>query len=182
MVDLDVPREPGQATGAEALAGLCAEARQPCPWSTFTVSTPSGGQHLYIQAPAHPLSNSAGRLAPRIDIRAEGGYVVAPGSQISGRAYARRHNARPMPLPDWLGDRLRPQSELLPGLTVATCLADAARQSGLPEDDIPRIIQSGMTAGARYPRVPRQDPPPRASPRRPRLPRDGPPPGPRMAP
>jgi hypothetical protein len=242
VVDLDVPKEPGPATGAEALASLCAGARQPCPWSTFTVSTPSGGQHLYFQAPAHPISNSAGRLAPHIDIRANGGYVVAPGSRISGRAYARHNNGRPMPLPDWLAARLRPQppppsvrrevphigsttsrdtayamaalrdetdrvaaavdgtrhdtlnraafslgqlvgSGLLPEVAVATSLADAARQSGLPERDIPRIIHSGMTAGARYPRVPRQDPPQRARPRRPQLPRDGPPrpPCPRMA-
>ena len=242
VVDLDVPKGPGQATGAEALARLCAEARQPCPWSTFTVFTPSGGHHLYFQAPAHQVSNSAGRLAPHIDIRADGGYVVAPGSQISGRAYTRRNNARPMPLPDWLGDRLRPQppppsvrrevpciatptardtawamaalrdetgrvaaavdgtrhdtlnraafslgqlvgAGLLPELAVATSLADAARQSGLPERDIPRIIHSGMTEGTRHPRSRRQDLPQRPSPRRPQLPRDGPPrpPSPRMA-
>ncbi len=75
-------------------------------------------------------------------------------------------------------------SGLLPELAVVTSLTDAARQSGLPERDIPRIIRSGITAGARHPRIPRHIPQPRAPGPHPRtqLPRDGPPqsPGPRM--
>ncbi len=239
VIDLDVPKGPGQASGAVALARLCAQADQPCPWPTFTVSTPSGGWHLYFQAPAAPVPNSAGRLAVGVDIRADGGYVVAPGSQAGSRHYQARNAAAPAPLPAWLADRLTRKpatpslperravpmasdarstawamtalrsearlvasavdgtrhdtlnraafslgqlvaSGLLPELAVATSLADAARRSGLPERDIPRIIASGMTAGTRHPRVPRQGPP---GPGRPQLPRDTPrPPAPRMAP
>jgi hypothetical protein len=42
---------------------------------------------------------------------------------------------------------------LLPDLAVITSLADAARQAGLPERDIHRIIRSAMAAGARKPRA-----------------------------
>lgn len=49
------------------------------PPSVGVVSTPRpGGSHLYI-APIAGLGNRAG-LAPGIDVRAEGGYVVAPPS------------------------------------------------------------------------------------------------------
>jgi hypothetical protein len=109
VIDLDIAKEPGKANGAEALARLCAEARQPCPWSTLTVSTPSGGPHLYFQALAHLIPKSAGRLAPRIGIRASGGYVVAPASRIGDHDYAARNSTRPAPLPDWLAARLRPE-------------------------------------------------------------------------
>jgi hypothetical protein len=64
VIDLDVPNEPGQPSGADALARLSAEASQPCLEPTFAVSTPSGGWHLYFRAPARPVPNSAGRLAP----------------------------------------------------------------------------------------------------------------------
>lgn len=49
---------------------------------TLTVRTPSGGWHLYYAAPeGGPIRSSAdGRIARGVDVRAEGGYVVAPGS------------------------------------------------------------------------------------------------------
>lgn len=45
---------------------------------TLTVSTPSGGMHLYYHGP--DVANSAGRLGQGVDVRGVGGYVVAPGS------------------------------------------------------------------------------------------------------
>ncbi len=103
MVDLDVPtadRDDGedQETGADALTRLSARVGQPCPWSTFTVQTPRGW-HLYSRVPAAAIANSAGRLAPHIDIRADGGYIVAPGSRIADHGYT-VHNAAPrLPCP-----------------------------------------------------------------------------------
>jgi len=49
---------------------------------TFTVRTPTGGRHLYFRASGY--TNSAGKLAPGLDIRGEGGYVVAPSSTLKG--------------------------------------------------------------------------------------------------
>ncbi|MFJ2371343.1 bifunctional DNA primase/polymerase [Streptomyces sp. NPDC087769] len=48
---------------------------------TVTVLTPSGGRHLWLTGPPGiPVPNSASRLAPGIDIRGTGGYLVGPGS------------------------------------------------------------------------------------------------------
>ncbi|MBT2380596.1 bifunctional DNA primase/polymerase [Streptomyces sp. ISL-111] len=48
---------------------------------TVTVLTPSGGRHLWLTGPADTtVPNSAGRLAPGIDVRGTGGYLVGPGS------------------------------------------------------------------------------------------------------
>jgi hypothetical protein len=56
-----------------------------------TVETPSGGLHVYFEHDfAHgDVRNSAGRVAPGIDVRGSGGYVVAPPSRLGGaQAYA----------------------------------------------------------------------------------------------
>jgi hypothetical protein len=44
-------------------------------------------------------------LAPHIDVRADGGYVIGAGSRIGGRAYTARSGGRPAaaPRPAWLG-------------------------------------------------------------------------------
>jgi hypothetical protein len=93
VLDLDVAKEaPGTEPdpdeprhGAEALRALAAGRELP---PTLTVATPTGGRHLYYRAPRGlRLRNTAGRLGPLIDTRAEGGYVVGPGSIIDGRSY-----------------------------------------------------------------------------------------------
>ena len=38
--------------------------------------------------PDYSISNSAGRIAPGIDVRGDGGYVVGPGSKTPGGAYS----------------------------------------------------------------------------------------------
>jgi hypothetical protein len=56
---------------------------------TFMVQTPSGGMHLYYRPPEDkPLGNTAGKLAPGIDTRSSGGYVVGPGSATSAGLYS----------------------------------------------------------------------------------------------
>ncbi|MFE9851053.1 bifunctional DNA primase/polymerase [Streptomyces sp. NPDC005576] len=48
---------------------------------TLTVLTPSGGRHLWLTAPAEVVvPSSASRLAPGIDVRGTGGYLIGPGS------------------------------------------------------------------------------------------------------
>lgn len=74
--------------------------------TTFTVETPSGGRHLYYQAPDAQIRNSAGRLADNIDIRADGGYVVAPPSVTDDGYYDLTDDTPPAPLPAWLAELL----------------------------------------------------------------------------
>jgi len=58
---------------------------------SYTVTTGGGGTHYYFALPpgvAVPSSN--GKIAPGIDIKADGGYIVAPPSlHKSGRCYER---------------------------------------------------------------------------------------------
>lgn len=48
---------------------------------TATVSTPNGGVHLYYQVDG-PVRSSQGVLAPGVDVRGDGGMVLAPPSVI----------------------------------------------------------------------------------------------------
>jgi len=66
--------------------------------------TGGGGQHLIFKSPdGLSIKNSAGRLAPGIDVRAEGGYIVLPPSiHPSGQPYAWQngtHTIEPLPAP-----------------------------------------------------------------------------------
>lgn len=123
VVDLDVPKpgtpvpaplaEQGVTGGLDAFLLLCAEAGQTPPLDTRTVTTPSGGMHLYFTAPdGLVLRNTSGErgrgLGWCIDTRAHGGYVLAPGSVVDGRAYTLTEGRDPAPLPGWLAARLAP--------------------------------------------------------------------------
>lgn len=56
---------------------------------TFVVKTGGGGWHSYFRYPGEEVRNSAGRLGPGLDIRGDGGYVVAPPSNhASGGEYS----------------------------------------------------------------------------------------------
>jgi hypothetical protein len=101
VIDLDIPKAGGQLGGTESFWRLCDSHRQPVP-RTFAVATPSGGWHLYFAARDGDVRNSAGKLAPLVDVRAAGGYVIGPGSRIGDRGYTLHNAACPAPLPDWL--------------------------------------------------------------------------------
>jgi hypothetical protein len=49
--------------------------------------TPRGGQHWYFRENGHPISKSENVLADKVDIRANGSYIIAPGSVINGKVY-----------------------------------------------------------------------------------------------
>ena len=111
VIDLDIPHgeHPAEligATGADVLAGLCEQHGQPYPAPTYAVGTPSGGIHLYYAAPDGRVRNSAGRLGPLIDVRADGGYAIGAGSRIGERAYTLRDERAPIPMPPWIADLL----------------------------------------------------------------------------
>ncbi|MFF9113089.1 bifunctional DNA primase/polymerase [Streptomyces sp. NPDC014805] len=109
VVDLDMPKRKSSTDtpdGVTTFTALCERAGHAVP-TTRTVRTASGGVHLYFTAPPGVrLGNTAGRLGKRIDTRAWGGYVVAPGSLTPTGAYAVVNDRPPAPLPEWLSARL----------------------------------------------------------------------------
>lgn len=76
-LDMDVKNG---ARGPESLAAL---GELP---ETLTVATPSGGRHFYFLHPEGGLRSKNGIL-PGIDLKADGGYVLAAGSSIDGKFY-----------------------------------------------------------------------------------------------
>ena len=72
VVDID-PRNGGTD---EMFAGI----------ETVSANTPSGGKHLYFRLD-EPISNKIG-FYPGIDIRADGGFVVAPPSVVESGEYS----------------------------------------------------------------------------------------------
>ena len=104
VLDIDVSNG---KPGAETLAALEAE-HGPLP-RTATVRTGSGGQHLYWLLPeGFEVRNDAGkRLGPGLDVRGEGGQVVAPPTfhPTTGAAYEWDPDAGPEAIteaPTWL--------------------------------------------------------------------------------
>ncbi|MCI2423960.1 bifunctional DNA primase/polymerase [Saccharopolyspora sp. K220] len=140
VADLDRKPKPVQPAAADVptpvadgVAALHAITAAECvAWpETLTVATPSDGRHLYFRADGLQLpSDATGRVGHQIDIRAQGGYVVAPGCEITAPpedttgAYTRVSTTTSIgALPDWLRRRAtppptRPAAVTAPGLTA----------------------------------------------------------------
>ena len=74
--------------GLDAEADLKKLEAQYGPIPPTVESITARGRHLFFQYPEQPVRNSAGKLAPGIDVRGDGGYVLAPPSKHpSGRRY-----------------------------------------------------------------------------------------------
>jgi hypothetical protein len=103
LLVLDVDAD---SNGEQSLAGL-EQIHGSLP-DTVTALTGGGGKHLFFRHPGGEVRNSAGKLGEGLDIRADGGYIVAPPSiHVSGRAYRWQegHASGEVPLadpPGWL--------------------------------------------------------------------------------
>lgn len=82
---------------------------------TWAVETGGGGFHFYFLMPSVDVRNTAGAVGPGIDVRGNGGYVVAPPSvHVSGMTYRWSTALHPtkVPLaqvPPWLLSRIGPR-------------------------------------------------------------------------
>ncbi|MFF5019083.1 bifunctional DNA primase/polymerase [Streptomyces sp. NPDC001165] len=89
---------------------------------TLAVRTPSGGMHLYFRTPRQTTwrcstgGNSNGvALGWQMDVRAQGGYIIAPGTQVAAGTYEPVGSCRrPARLPGWLAGALERTGHLLP--------------------------------------------------------------------
>lgn len=114
VVDVDVRDD---RNGLEALAAM---GEFP---ETYTVKTPTGGYHFYFSLPDFPVKTSGNQVAPGVDIRGEGGFVVAPGMpHKNGGTYEEVLDVPPARAPEWL--------------LALPCLRGAVRNS-TPESNSP---------------------------------------------
>src|SRR5581483_928401 len=76
---------------------------------TARVRTGSGGVHLWLRVPTGvDVRNSAGRLGLGVDVRGDGGYVIAPPSRHPNcRCYTWDGPQPVAPIPAWLLELVR---------------------------------------------------------------------------
>ncbi|MDR6980129.1 hypothetical protein J2X68_006867 [Streptomyces sp. 3330] len=135
----------GLASGFDTLALLAALRGQPSPaedHSTLRVRTPSGGLHVWYRNP-HPAtrfrcstgSSAKVALAWQVDVRADGGYIVAPTTRTPQGTYLPEGTSRlPAPLPEWLGEELVRTGHMI------------QRPAVLPRPTVPRRRRSSAPA------------------------------------
>ena len=106
---------------------------------TPRVLTGGGGEHIYFRHPGGRVPCSQGKLGPGVDIKGDGGYVVAPPSlHIDGKRYTFRpgHHLDEVPLadsPPWLLARILPRGKRL----------------GTPMSEWRELVKDGVSEGQR---------------------------------
>lgn len=108
--------------------------------TTYVVKTGSGGYHYYFTMPDFPIRNNANRelskrFGPGLDIRGDGGQVVAAGSVNAHGKYIIQVNAPVAAAPAALLELLKPQSA-------------AADQDAVVIEDLPSVIDLDAVAAA----------------------------------
>lgn len=122
LVAVDIDIRPGH-TGMDWLD----ENRYALP-ETRTHKTRSGGLHLIFLAPEDvEIRNSASRLAPGVDVRGEGGYIILPPSP----GYAVADESEPAEMPRWL---------------IRACMPPEPQQAGQPAPAPRQATRHGGTA------------------------------------
>jgi putative DNA primase/helicase len=87
VIDIDVAKG-GKASGYDWLAKLRLLVGDDVLMGCQFVLTPHLGLHIYFRCPAGVnVRNSVSKIAQSVDVRAENGYVLAPGSTVDGVGY-----------------------------------------------------------------------------------------------
>ena len=89
--------------GVDGLAALrTLEAKHaPLP-ETLMARSPSGSIHRYFNWPGAKIKNSDGKLAPGVDVKGDGGMVVAPPTRTQKGVYRWLNDLPIADAPDWL--------------------------------------------------------------------------------
>jgi len=119
---------------------------------TPMTKTGSGGRHIFFKHPGIEIRNSAGKLGRGIDVRGDGGYVVAPPSvHPNGNRYEWIVKPSQCPLadmPEWMIELLQEKNVIVEpqagtGHIISgernnalTKIAGSMRRKGLSEDAI----------------------------------------------
>jgi Bifunctional DNA primase/polymerase, N-terminal/AAA domain/Primase C terminal 1 (PriCT-1) len=124
LVVLDVDPEHG---GDQSLATL--ESSLGTLPATLESQTGGGGRHLFFTlSNGQKIRNSTGRPGLGLDVRGEGGYIVAPPSlhPETGVRYTWKKRMKPAPLPSWFADRLSGT----PTTAFVNCSSDSVIPNG----------------------------------------------------
>jgi Virulence-associated protein E/Bifunctional DNA primase/polymerase, N-terminal len=111
-LDIDTPDGHGR-DGFASLAALVAK-HGPLP-ETAQTESPSGSVHYLFRHPGFHVKNSESKIGPGIDVRGDGGMVVAPPSVKPGKgAYKWRRPVAVVDAPAWLLDLVKaPERRIL---------------------------------------------------------------------
>lgn len=108
VLDIDL-----KSGGFESLAKL-EEQHGPLP-ETLKQKTGGGGAQYVWKWNGREIRNSAGKIAPGIDVRGNGGYVILPPSgHPSGGTYEWLTKKTPIEAPDWLAELAAKKEEAAP--------------------------------------------------------------------
>lgn len=103
LVVIDVDPRHGGADGIEDATSRLGQLPP-----TVRVTTPSGGWHYWLRHPeGEEVRNSAGTLAPGVDVRGAGGFVVAPPSRCPKGAWRWSSGTGLAEMPDEWADAMR---------------------------------------------------------------------------
>ena len=137
LVIIDIDVKDGAADSFE-LGGAAAWPKGS--YETRRVKTGGGGIHLYFKTPTVMIRNSIGKLAKGVDIRGEGGYIIAPPTiHASGKKYEWVDTTKP------IMKISKEFSELIQAATDAKeerVIKDAVNS----KDDIPKGERNGTLA------------------------------------
>lgn len=141
IVVLDSDEKP-TVSGAASLALLEAQ-HGPLP-STLRSNTGGGGEHIFFRFPEGANVRNRTALLPGLDVRGEGGYIVAPGSRVNGGMYIWQDETMPIAeLPDWLYTLIT-ENKVSEKTTTAT---PGIIKSGSRNDSLLRFAAAQMHSG-----------------------------------
>ncbi|SCY80879.1 DUF3987 domain-containing protein [Paracoccus tibetensis] len=157
VVDLDT----ADGHGVDGLGGFALMADAFGLPDTVTAGTPSGGRHLYFQCPDDVrIYNSQGAVLPGVDVRGEGGMVLAPPSVKPGVSAPYRWINAPgeyliAECPAWLlkacleasAKALRPAPR---SVTAAPAVFGQRSPAGKTAEDYEQLIEQLAEDGAKH--------------------------------
>lgn len=147
VIDLD---EKGSVSGSATWDHWIADHELGCDPDTWRARTGGGGQHIYFRYPAHLTIRNTQETFCGIDVRAEGGFVIAPPSMHqNGKSYSWLFSPFETELaeaPQWLLDKV--------GAVEALPLAATPAPSSSSAPSSPSLSTRTQTASAERPSTP----------------------------